>query len=47
MNEAEIKQKLRKCEADMRNTNSRYRKRDLQKYHRKLIKELNTCRRNC
>lgn len=43
MNEEEIRKKLRKCDMDMRVTKSSYRKRDLQKYRKRLLKDLNKC----
>lgn len=45
MNEFEIREKLKKCDKEYMNTKSPYRKRDLQKYRKRLLKELNSCRR--
>lgn len=45
MNEFEIKEKLKKCNKDYMNTRSPYRKRDLKRYRKRLMKELNSCRR--
>ena len=45
MNEFEIKEKLKQCNKEYMNTKSPYRKRDLQKYRKRLLKELNNYRR--
>lgn len=44
MSEKEILMKLKKCENDIENTTSRYRKNDLNKYKKRLIKELKKVR---
>lgn len=40
MEEKQIINKLKQCEYDLKNTKSIYRKRDLQKYQRRLLWEL-------
>lgn len=45
MTEREIIEKLEHCENDLKNTKSSYRKRDLEKYKRRLQNELKKIRR--
>lgn len=44
MTEYEIKLKLQNCRNDLKRTNSQYRKNDLRKYEKKLLRQLKQIR---
>ena len=45
MEEQQILDKMKRCEEDLKRTNSPYRRRDLEKYRSRLKKQLNKERR--